>query len=224
MWCIGSINGQYIARMEGVLDFYNKEVESGVVRLAFDERPCQLLANKIEPLPMESGKSKRIDSEYEKKGTCNVLLAYNVDQGQRYLEISKTRKKSDFARFWDNLVSQNFEDVKRIDLLVDNLNTHDASSFYEHLDVQRADELRRKINFIYTPKKGSWLNVSEIEFSALSKQCLDGRRIPTMEKLETEALAWCESRNSKGVKINWTFTKAIAREKFKRHYKNIIKK
>ena len=89
MWCIGSINGQYIARMEGVLDFYNKEVESGVVRLAFDERPCQLLANKIEPLPMESGKSKRIDSEYEKKGTCNLHSSNKCNGGIKIQFLSE---------------------------------------------------------------------------------------------------------------------------------------
>ncbi len=121
------LNGQYIARIKEVLDFYNREPEEGVVRLAFDERPCQLVADKIEPLPIETGKPKRTDSEYERKGTCNILLAYNVDEGQRYLQTSKTRKKADFARFWDDLVAAHFSDAKRIDLLVDNLNTHEAT-------------------------------------------------------------------------------------------------
>lgn len=217
------MNGQYIARMEGALDFYARKPEPGVVRLAFDERPCQLVADKVEPLPVEKGKPKRTGSEYERKGTCNILLAYNVDEGQRYLETSKTRKKADFARFWDNLVATHFSDVERIDLLVDNLNTHEASSFYEHLDVDRADELRRKINFIYTPKKGSWLNVSEIEFAALSKQCLDGRRIPSLEKLDEEAQAWGKDRNTKEVKIKWSFTKDKARKTFKRQYNELLK-
>lgn len=206
-----------------MLDFYHAEPEPGVVRLAFDERPCQLVGDKVEPLPMEEGKSKRIDSEYERNGTCNVLLAYNLDEGQRYVETSKCRKKADFARFWDQLVTQEFESVKRIDLLLDNLNTHEASSFYEHLEIQRADELRRKINFIYTPKKGSWLNVSEIEFAALAKQCLAGRRIATLEQLEQEVQAWAEQRNTKALTIHWSFTKAKARKTFKRQYNDLLK-
>lgn len=209
--------------MEAVLDFYNREVEPGVVRLAFDERPCQLLGDIVEPLAMKPGKAKRTDSEYEKKGTCNILLAYNIDAGKRYLEVSKCRKKADFARFWDNLVATEFEQVKRIDVLLDNLNTHEASSFYEHLPVQKADELRRKINFIYTPKKGSWLNVSEIEFAALCKQCLEGRRIGTLEQLDEQAQAWSNSRNAKGIVIKWTFTKGQARKKFKRQYNELLK-
>ena len=210
--------------MEGALDFYNAEAEPGVIRLAFDERPCQLLGDIVQPLAMKPGKAKRIDSEYEKNGTCNILLAYNLDKGQRYLETSKCRKKADFARFWDHLVTIEFEQAKRIDVLLDNLNTHDASSFYEHLPVQRADELRRKINFIYTPKKGSWLNVSEIEFAALCKQCLEGRRIASLEQLDEEAQAWCRSRNTKGITIKWTFTKGQARKKFKRQYNDLLKK
>lgn len=209
--------------MEEVLDFYNTPAEEGVVRLAFDERPCQLVADKVEPLPQQVGKSKRIDSEYERNGHCNVLLAYNVDQGQRYVEISKCRKKADFARFWDHLVATEFENVKRIDLLVDNLNTHEASSFYENLDLQRADELRCKINFIYTPKKGSWLNVSELEFAALSKQCLAGRRIGTLQQLEQEVMAWAQQRNDQTITINWSFTKAKARKTFTRQYNDLLK-
>lgn len=209
--------------MEGVLDFYNEEPEPGVVRLAFDERPCQLVANKVAPLAMEKGKSKRIDSEYERKGHCNILLAYDVDKGHRYLETSHCRKKKDFARFWDELVGNHFESVKRIDLLVDNLNTHNASSFYENLPVSRADVLRRKINFIYTPKKGSWLNVSEIEFAALSTQCLKGRRIGTLEDLDQQAQAWAQQRNEKAVTINWSFTKEKARQTFKRQYNEVLK-
>lgn len=209
--------------MEEVLDFYNTAAQPGVIRLAFDERPCQLVADIVEPLPLEVGKPKRTDSEYKREGTCNILLAYDLARGQRYLATSKHRKKADFARFWDQLVATHFEEVERIDLLVDNLNTHEASSFYEHLPVQRADELRRKINFIYTPKKGSWLNVSEIEFAALCKQCLEGRRIASLEELDEQAQAWAKQRNAKAATIKWSFTKAKARETFKRQYDNLLK-
>ena len=130
--------------MEGILDFYNTEPEVGVVRLAFDERPTQLVGEVVQPLPMEKGKSKRVDSEYSRNGTCNILLAYNIDEGRRYIKTTKTRKKADFAQYWDEVEATYLSHYRRIDLVVDNLNTHEASSFYEHLDVERADELRRK--------------------------------------------------------------------------------
>ena len=210
--------------MEAVLDFYNREPEPGVVRLAFDERPTQLIAGTKEALPMECAKSKRIDAEYERNGTCNLLLVYNIDKGQRHVKTTKQRKKVDFAEFWDEMECEHFAIYERIDVVLDNLNTHEASSFYENLKVERADELRRKINFIYTPKKGSWLNVSEMEFAAFSKQCLAGRRIGDFDQMKSEAQAWCEQRNQEQIKIAWTFTKKKARKKFKRHYDKLLEK
>jgi hypothetical protein len=208
--------------MEAILDFYNTAPEPGVVRLAFDERPTQLIADVVAPLPMEKGKSKRMDSEYKRNGTCNILLAYQLDQGQRYVKTTKTRTKADFAQYWDEMEAIHFSHYQRIDVVLDNLNTHEASSFYEHLRVERADELRRKIRFIYTPKKGSWLNVSEMEFAAFSKQCLAGRRIGSLEEMTEQAEAWCQRRNQEEVKVNWTFTKARAREKLKRSYDKLL--
>lgn len=208
--------------MEAILDFYNTDPEPGVVRLAFDERPTQLVGDVVEPLPMEKGKSKRVDSEYKRNGTCNILLAYNLDEGQRHVKTTKTRTKADFAQYWDEMEATHFSHYKRIDLVLDNLNTHEASSFYEHLTVERADELRRKIRFIYTPKKGSWLNVSEMEFAAFSKQCLAGRRIGSLEEMAQQTQAWCRRRNQEGVKVNWTFTKTKARDKLERHDNKLL--
>lgn len=210
--------------METVLDFYNSPAEEGVVRLTFDERPCQLLADKVAPLPVKSGKRKRPDHEYKRCGTSNILLAYDMDRGERYLETRLQRKKVDFAHFWANLALVVFASARRIDVVLDNLNTHNYGSFYEHLPLELAEQLRKKIRFIYTPKHGSWLNLSEIEFAALAGQCLEGRRIPTLEKLDQEAQAWAKNRNTKGVKIYWSFTTAKAREKFQRHYDNLLLK
>ena len=208
--------------MESVLDFYNTEAEPGVVRLAFDERPTQLLGEVADALPMQEGKSKRVDYEYARAGTCNILLTYNIDQGWRHVKTTQTRTKADFAQYWNEVEATYFSHFKRIEVVLDNLNTHDASSFYEHLDVERADQLRRKIRFIYTPKKGSWLNVSEMEFAAFSKQCLAKRRISTLEQMDQQVQAWSQRRNQEGVKINWTFTKKQAREKLERHYNKLL--
>lgn len=209
--------------MEIVLDFYNTPPEEGVVRLSFDERPCQLLADKVEPLPAGTGKTKKVDHEYERCGVSNILLAYDMDRGQRYVEASSRRTKADFARFWENLALVILACFRRIDVVLDNLNTHNYGSFYEHLPLEVAEQLRKKIRFIYTPKHGSWLNLSEIEFAALAGQCLEGRRISTTEALDKEAQSWAAARNTKGTKIYWSFTTAKAREKFQRHYDNLLK-
>lgn len=209
--------------METVLDFYNAPAEEGVVRLTFDERPCQLLADTVEALPPQKGKRKKVDHEYKRCGVSNILLAYDMDRGQRYLETRKQRTKADFAHFWANLALVSFAVARRIDVVLDNLNTHDYGSFYEHLPLEIAEQLRRKIRFIYTPKHGSWLNLTEIEFAALARQCLDGRRIPSLEELDKEAQTWAAARNVKGTMIYWSFTTAKAREKFQRHYDKLLK-
>lgn len=209
--------------METVLDFYNSPCEEDVVRLSFDERPCQLLTDKTEALPAKPGKSKKVDHEYGRCGVSNILLAYDMDRGERYLETRAQRTKADFAHFWAKLALVDLAFARRIDVVLDNLNTHNYGSFYEHLPLEMAEQLRKKIRFIYTPKHGSWLNLSEIEFAALAGQCLEGRRIPTLEDLDKEAQAWARARNAKGIKIHWSFTTAKAREKFQRHYNSLLK-
>jgi len=207
--------------MEDVLDVYARDGCADVARLCFDERPCQLLDDVI--LPMQEGRSARYDNEYKRQGTCVVLLAYDMDTGQRYAEVRKTRTKADYADFMDNLQKEFYADKRQIVLVQDNLNTHNYGSFYDNLPVERADELRRKIKFHFTPKHGSWLNMAEIEFSALSRQCLD-RRIGTMDKLGTELAAWIKDRNEKQVRIHWSFTKEKARETLKSKYDEVITK
>jgi len=209
--------------MEIVLDFYNTPPEEGVVRLSFDERPCQLLADTVQAIPAQIGKTKKVDHEYERCGVSNILLAYDMDRGHRYVEARKQRTKADFAHFWAKLALEVLPFALRIDIVLDNLNTHNYGSFYEHLPLDIAEQLRKKIRFVYTPKHGSWLNLAEIEFAALSQQCLDGRRISTTEKLGREAQSWAIARNAKATKIYWSFTTAKARDKFQRHYDNLLK-
>lgn len=206
--------------MEGVLRLYSQEQQQGVVRLCMDERPCQLLSEVMVPLPPKAGTPKRIDNEYKREGTCVVLLAYDIDKGMRYTEVRQQRTKKDYAAFIDNIIREHYSEASHVKLVQDNLNTHTKGSFYEHLPVQRAGELSGLIDFVYTPKHGSWLNVAEIEFSALARQCLD-RRIGSREEMKTLTAKWTEQRNSEKVKIHWSFTVDKARDKLASRYAKV---
>ena len=206
--------------MEDVLELYAQEPCHGKARICFDERPCQLLDEVIAPLPMQKGKPKREDYEYERKGTAVVLLAYDMNTGQRYVQVRKQRTKKDYTQFMNWLITEHYAHVEQVELVQDNLNTHTYGSFYEHLPAEQARGLAKKINFHFTPKHGSWLNMAEIEFSSLARECLD-RRIDTIDKLQSEVLAWSKKRNERNVKIHWSFTVDTAREKLSRQYQSV---
>lgn len=203
--------------MEAVLDFYAQVPDPKNPRLCFDERPCQLLDDVLAPLPVQPGKVAKEDSEYVRKGTAVVLLAYDLDTGQRYVQVRQRRTKRDYAEFMQQLRTDHYPHVNQLHVLQDNLNTHQAGSFYDRFDAVTAHELANRFIFHYTPKHGSWLNMAEIEFAALSKQCLD-RRIGDIVMLENEVLAWTDARNQEAVKINWLFDTPQARKKLRRHY------
>ena len=158
----------------------------------------------------------KVDYEYERKGTCNVFIACEPLTGWRYVEVRKRRTKVDYAAFMEK-VSLMFPDTDVIRVVQDNLNTHTYGSFYENFEAEKARSLKNRFEFHYTPKKASWLNMAEIELSALSRQCLD-RRIGDVETLEQESKAWELERNRKKIMIQWRFTTNNAREKLKRHY------
>ena len=203
--------------MEAVLDFYARPAEPAKPRFCFDERPCQLLANVVAPLPAKPGKLAKVDYEYERKGTAVVLLAYNLDTGQRFVEVREQRTKRDYAEFMQTLLVDHYPHAECLHVLQDNLNTHQVGCFYERFDVLTAHQLSNRLVLQYTPTHASWLNMAELEFAALSKQCLD-RRIGDLATLENEVLAWAEARNQAGIKINWLFDTGQARKKLKRHY------
>nr|WP_246169347.1 IS630 family transposase [Rudanella paleaurantiibacter] len=209
-----------MAKMEAVLDFYAQPTDSQRPRLCFDERPCQLLADVLAPLPVQPGKAAKQDNEYVRNGTAVVLLAYDLDTGQRYVQVRQRRTKRDYAEFMHTVLTERYPNVNQLHVLQDNLNTHQAGSFYERFDAVTAHELAHQFVWHYTPKHGSWLNMAEIEFAALSKQCLD-RRIGDIATLEKEVLAWVEERNRQAVKINWLFDTPQARKRLKRHYTKI---
>ena len=202
--------------MEDLLDLYEEAYDPRYPVVCVDERPCQLHDEVVMPIAMKSGSAKKVDYEYARMGTCNVFIAFEPLTGWRYTEIHQHRTKVDYAEFMDQ-ISCIYPHSDRIHVVQDNLNTHSAGAFYERFAAEHARELKNKFQFHYTPKKGSWLNMVEIELSALSRQCLD-RRIPDMVTLKHEVKFWEGERNEKKVKVNWRFTTSDAREKLKRHY------
>jgi hypothetical protein len=206
--------------MEAVLHCYRQELPPSEVRLCFDEGPCQLIDDVLVPLPTQPGKVTKQDYEYERNGTACLLAAYDIDQGQRYVEVRPQRTKLDYAEFIYRLVFEWYPQAERIHLVQDNLNTHRMGSFYERYDAKTAFVMQQKLVFHYTPLHASWLNMIELEFAALAKQCLD-RRIATIETLEKEVMAWAQKRNEGRTRIRWLFDKTKAQNKFKRHYLKI---
>lgn len=169
---------------------------------------------------MKPDKVAKEDNEYVRKGTCVVLLAYDLDTGQRYTETSERRTKADYAAFIERIFSTYYADKEFVDLVQDNLNTHKYGSFYEHLPLATARTLSRKLVFHFTPKHGSWLNMAEIEFSALARQCLN-KRIGSLDELGRQVGLWQAERNSQAVKIHWSFTVATAEVKLKKWYEQV---
>lgn len=202
--------------MERVLDIYERPYDSQKPVVCFDERPCQLLGDVMMPMPMKPGRPQRQDYHYERNGTCVVLMALEPGKGRRWSEVRQQKTKKDYAQFMKKLAEQ-YPEAEKIILVQDNLNTHSPASFYETFPADEAFALSQRFEMIYTPKKASWLNMAEIEFSALSKQCLD-RRIPRIEKLTNEVTAWVKRRNQKRATVHWQFTKNNARDKFEKFY------
>jgi hypothetical protein len=218
-WCLGQITAEFLARLEQVLQLYRQAYHAAYPVVCFDERACQLLDQVADPVPMQPGKPLKEDNEYERKGTCSLLVAFEPITGQRIVETSPTRKGEDYSRFMQNLAKAYPQAVK-IRLVQDNLNTHSPSSFYQHLPAQQALQLTNRFEWIYTPKKASWLNMVELELSALSRICLN-RRIPSMTQLDEQIQYLVKERNQVQASVNWQFSIESARTKLKRHYQKI---
>ncbi len=203
--------------MEDILELYAQPSDPDAPRICLDERPCQLLNEVLAPLPPQPGKVAKQDYAYERNGTACVLLAYNLETGQRYTDVLPQRTKVDYARFVAAALAHVCPTTQRVRLIQDNLNTHTAGAFYQAFAAATARRLVQQLEFHYTPKHASWLNMAEIEFSALARQCLD-RRIGSIEALAHEVAAWTADRNARRVTIHWSFTVQEARDKLQRHY------
>lgn len=208
--------------MEDVLDVYHLPYDKQRPVICLDELPFQLLDEKVEPLRMKEGEEKKFDSEYIRYGVASVFLAFEPLTGRRLVRVYPRRTKSDYCRFQQAVV-QEWADAEVIVEVQDNLNTHNASSFYENLPASEARELTTRFEFHFTPKKGSWLNMAEMELSALSRQCLS-RRIPEIETLSQELESIVKERNRLAIKFKWQFTVENARKKLNRQYENVILK
>lgn len=218
-WCIGTLDSRFIAQMEQILWLYGQPYDPCYPVVCFDERPCFLIGETVDPIPMQTGEIRREHYTYEKHGSCALLAAIEPLTGQRLAQVHPQRTKREYTLFCQALAEQYPEAVK-IRLVQDNLNTHNASAFYEYLSAPEAFALAQRFEFYYTPKSASWLNMIEIEFSALARGCLH-RRIPTLQQLEREVLALVEERHQQRIKINWQFSIEGARDKFQRHYETI---
>jgi hypothetical protein len=205
--------------MEYVLDIYERPYDPSHPVVCFDERPCQLLGDVLMPIPMKPGRVERQDYHYKRNGTCVVLMAVEPLAGRRVVNVTEQKTKKDYAEFMKALAAS-YPDAAKIVLVQDNLNTHNPSSFYEAFPAAEAFALAQRFEMVYTPKKASWLNIAEIELSALSKQCLD-RRIAEMHTLSVQVDSWTSRRNRLKVTICWNFTKNDARNKLNRFYETI---
>ena len=203
--------------MEDVLDVYAEPYDSTRPQICFDERPVQLLGETYAPIPMKKGHVHRYDYQYEREGTANLFMMVQPLSGWRMVKTTKRRTKLDFAACMKDLVDVHFPEAEVIRVVLDNLNTHNPSSLYEAFAPQEARRILRKLDFHYTPKHGSWLNMAEIEISVLSRQCLQ-QRLPSIPELECNVTAWTKCRNEQAVKINWCFNLGNARTKLARLY------
>jgi hypothetical protein len=203
--------------MEAILELYAESPDPERPRVCFDEQPYQMLSHVREPLPRKPGVPQRYDYEYEREGSCNLFLFLCPEQRWREVKVTPRRCGVDFAHCMRELVDVHFPRAKQVRVILDNLNTHTPASLYEAFAPEEALRVLRRIEFHHTPKHGSWLNMAEIEFSALTRQCMR-RRLSGIETVARETAAWVKARNAAGTGVEWLFSTETARTKLKRLY------
>lgn len=218
-WCVGEINAMFLFRMERILAVYARAYDKRNPVICYDERPCFLIGEAVKGIEMKAGQVRKEHYAYQKLGSCCLLETIEPKTGKRIADVFDQRRKVEFAAHFKRVAAQ-FPEAEKITVVLDNLNTHNESSFYEAFSAEEAKKLSDKFEFIYTPPKASWLNMIEIEFSAVSRLCLN-RRIASKEELEKEVLALAKERSEKAIKINWQFSIESARTKLNRHYKRV---
>jgi hypothetical protein len=206
--------------MEDVLEVYQRPYDPQYPVVCMDEKPYQLLGEVRAPIPMKPGRAKREDSEYVRNGTCSIFIFTEPLAGRRHQDARERRTKVDWAAQIDKLLTIHYPDAEKIILVSDNLNTHTISSLYEAFTPEKALRLAKRLEMHHTPKHGSWLNIAEIELSAMTTQCLS-RRINNLSSLREELSAWETCRNKQTKSVDWQFTTTDARVKLKRLYPNI---
>lgn len=217
MWCIGVLTEEYRARMYALIELYARPVSKAEPVICIDEKSLQLIGHSREPLPMTLDSPTKQDYEYVRNGTTNLFVAVEPKAGQRIVSVTERRGKVDFVAFIGKLLTGTYAKARRVHLVLDNLNTHFRKCFDDVLGERAAAKLLRRVQFHYTPKHASWLNMAEIEIGILSRQCLD-RRIANRELLQSEVDAWQQARNEENRTIKWNFTRQDADQKLGRHY------
>ena len=206
--------------MEEVLEVYQRPYRAESPMICLDEATKQLVKEVIEPISAQAGQPERLDYAYERNGTANLFMLCEPIMGTRYVKVTHRRTAIDYAHLLKQVVDEFYPNASKITVVQDNLNTHSPASLYKAFRPEEARRILERIEFCYTPKHGSWLNMAEIELSVLSRQCLD-QRIPDFQTLEQEIQAWNENRNQDGTWIDWRFTTEDARVKLHRLYPSI---
>lgn len=218
MWCIPpERNAEFVCAMENVLEVYKRARDPERPVVCMDEKPKQLIKETRTPISCAKGRPARIDYEYERGGTASVFLFVDPLRGWRRVEATDRRTRLDWARQVRRLIDHDYPKARKITLVMDNLNTHSAASLYEAFEPAEARRLAERLEIVYTPKHGSWLNVAEVELAALEKQAIGGR-LPDRAALNARLKAWQKDRNRSRAKVHWQFTSADARIKLKRLY------
>ena len=219
MWCIGKPGARYVAKMEDVLDVYQRPYDAKRPVVCVDEAMKELHDTPRSILPAKVGRPKRVDCEYSRNGQRNIFVTTEPQTGRCSARVTERHTSVDFAHHLRWLIDHEYADVDLIVLVTDNLNIHSTACLYEAFEPAEAHRIANKLEWHYTPEHGSWLNVAEIEISILTRQCLD-RRIPDEETLLREVTAWQQLVNTAPTKINWQFTTADARIKLRKLYPN----
>ena len=217
MWCIATIDGEYIARMEDLLDLYAEPHDPKRPVVCFDESPIQLIGEVRVPIVPKPGKRYRYDSEYKRNGTANLFVMVDANRSWRKVKVTDRRANEDFAVCMRELVDVDYPDADKIRVVMDNLSTHTASALYQTFPALEARRILRRLEFHYTPRHASWLNIVEIEIGVMRRQCLD-RRIASRDLLETQIRAWVRRRTESGARIRWMFSTDQARAKMAKSY------
>jgi hypothetical protein len=210
-------SGEFVAHMEDVLEVYQLPYDPQVPVICMDEHPVQLIKEVRQPLPAAEGTPERYDFEYERNGTANIFLFTEPLRGFRSVSVREHRTAVDWATAVHHLLDVQYPEAERIRLICDQLNTHGLGSLYEAFPPEQARRLAARLEIHHTPKHGSWLNIAEIELSALTLQCLD-RRLPDIETLREETKQWETRRNTAQKEVDWQFSTPDARIKHKRLY------
>ena len=213
-------SGEFVANIERVLDVYKRPYDKDYPVVCMDESPKQLIEEAQPSLAMKPGQEARVDYEYIRNGVVNIFMANEPLKGKRFVDVTEYKTRKEWAMFIKEIADEHYPQAKRITLVMDNYNTHGASSLYETFRPEEAKKLWDRFEFVYTPKHGSWLNMAEIELNVLTKQCLN-RRIEDLKTIKTEVKAWQGRRTNKDSRIKWQFTTKDARVKLHRLYPSI---